>query len=41
VAKLAEANKTGGRRLVRPLPGLKRVQGWIDEAKKLPPAVSY
>ena len=41
VAKLAETNKAGGRRLVRQLPGLKRVQGWIDEAKKLPPAVSY
>jgi nucleotidyltransferase/DNA polymerase involved in DNA repair len=41
VAKLAEMNKAGGRRLVRQLPGLKRVQGWIDEAKKLPPAVRY
>ncbi|MBN2552286.1 MAG: DUF4332 domain-containing protein [Spirochaetales bacterium] len=41
VAKLAEVNMVGGRRLVRQLPGLKRVQSWIDEAKKLPPAVSY
>lgn len=41
VAKLAESNKVGNRKLVRQLPGLKRVQGWIDEAKKLPRAVSY
>lgn len=41
VAKMAETNAAGGRRIVRQLPGLKRVQSWIDEAKKLPPAVSY
>ena len=41
VAKLAEVNAAGSRRLVRQLPGMKRVQGWIDEAKRLPPAVSY
>jgi predicted flap endonuclease-1-like 5' DNA nuclease len=39
--KLEEANQVGGRRLVRQLPGVKRVQSWIDEAKKLPPAVTY
>lgn len=41
VAKLAASNRVGSRRLVQQLPGLKRVQAWIDEAKKLPPAVSY
>ena len=41
VAKLAEVNKVGGRKMVRQLPGLKRVQGWIDEAKKLSPVVRY
>jgi len=40
-AKLAEVNPAGGRRICGQLPGLKRVQSWIDEAKKLPPAVSY
>jgi predicted flap endonuclease-1-like 5' DNA nuclease len=40
-ATLAQANEAGGRRLVRQLPGLKRVQGWITEAQKLPPAVFY
>jgi predicted flap endonuclease-1-like 5' DNA nuclease len=39
--KLAEVNKVGSRRLVRQLPGPKRVQSWIDEAKKLRPAVTY
>lgn len=41
VAKLAAANTVGGRKRVRQLPGLKRVQSWIDEAKKLSPAVTY
>ncbi len=40
VASLAKAN-SGSRRLVRQLPGLKRCQSWINEAKKLPPAVTY
>ena len=39
--KLAEANRVGGRRLVRQLPGMKRVQSWIEDARKLPPAVTY
>jgi hypothetical protein len=39
--KLAEVNRVGSRRLVRQLPGPKRVQSWIDEAKKLRPAVTY
>jgi predicted flap endonuclease-1-like 5' DNA nuclease len=40
-ASLVKANEAGGRRLVRQLPGLKRVENWIAEAKKLPPAVFY
>lgn len=40
-AALKQANEAGGRRLVRLLPGQKRVQAWIDEAQKLPPAVFY
>ncbi|MBN1834960.1 MAG: DUF4332 domain-containing protein [Spirochaetales bacterium] len=41
VAKLAEVNQVGGRKMVRQLPGLKRVQSWIDAAKRLPPVVTY
>jgi predicted flap endonuclease-1-like 5' DNA nuclease len=41
VASLKKANEAGGRRLVRVVPGLKRAQTWIDEAKKLKPAVTY
>jgi len=41
IAALEAANGAGARRLVRLLPGQKRVQGWIDEAKKLAPAVFY
>lgn len=40
-AKMAEVNSAGSRPLVRQLPGLKRVQGWVDEAKKLDPMVTY
>jgi len=39
-ASLAEANG-GGRRLVRQLPGLKRVSSWTTEARRLPPVVTY
>lgn len=41
VASLQKANESGGRRLVRSVPGLKRVQTWIAEAKILKPAITY
>jgi predicted flap endonuclease-1-like 5' DNA nuclease len=41
VASMQKANEAGGRRLVRLVPGLKRAQTWISEAKKLKPAVTY
>ncbi len=37
---LKKAN-TKGRAIVRQLPGLKQVSAWIEEAKKLPPMVTY
>jgi predicted flap endonuclease-1-like 5' DNA nuclease len=39
-AKMADVNSSG-RALVRQLPGLKRVNSWIKEAKKLKPKVTY
>lgn len=39
VAAMAEANKA--RKLVRVLPSEKRVVRWIDDAKKLPPKITY
>lgn len=39
-SRLAEANG-GPRRLVRQLPGLKRVTRWTEEARRLPPKVTY
>lgn len=39
-AKLKEVNSSG-RALVRQVPGLKRVESWIEQAKKLDPAVTY
>lgn len=41
VAKLAEVNQAGKKRLVRVLPGLKRVQNWINEAKKSTYTITY
>ncbi len=41
VAKMAEANAAGKKRMVRLLPGLKRVGNWIEEAKKMEPMVTY
>lgn len=38
--KMKEVNSTG-RALVRQIPGLKRVESWVEQAKKLPPKVSY
>ncbi len=38
-AKMEEVNAK--KRLCRQTPGLKRVEGWIKQAKKLKPAVSY
>ena len=38
-AKLEEVNKT--KKLVRRVPGEKVVQGWIDQAKKLPRLVEH
>ena len=37
--KLVETNKE--KKIVRQLPGLKQVQSWIEEAKKLPRKVEY
>lgn len=37
---LKETNSKG-RAIVRQLPGLKQVSAWIEEAKKLPPKVTY
>lgn len=37
--KLVETNKE--KKVVRQLPGLKRVQSWVEEAKKLPRKVEY
>lgn len=39
VEKMKQVN--AGRKLVRLLPALSKVQGWIAEAKKLPRAVTY
>lgn len=39
-AKMVEVNSSG-RPLVRQVPGLKRVQSWVTNAKKLNPKVSY
>jgi len=39
VASMAKANKA--RKLVRVLPSEKRVVRWIDDAKKLPPKITY
>jgi predicted flap endonuclease-1-like 5' DNA nuclease len=39
-AKLAEINSVG-KPLVRVLPGLKAVQSWVEQAKKLEPMLSY
>lgn len=38
--KMKEVNSSG-RALVRQIPGLKSVQSWIEQAKKLPPKVTY
>jgi predicted flap endonuclease-1-like 5' DNA nuclease len=38
--KIVEVNSKG-RALVRQLPGLKIVQNWIEQAKKIPPKVTY
>jgi predicted flap endonuclease-1-like 5' DNA nuclease len=40
VAKMKEVNSKG-RALVRQVPGLKRVESWINQAKKLAPKVTY
>lgn len=39
-AKMKEVNSSG-RALVRQVPGLKRVESWIEHAKKLEPKVTY
>jgi len=41
VKTLAEVNSAGKKRLVRVLPGIKRVRGWIKEAKKSTYTISY
>ena len=40
-AKLAEANSSTSRPLVRALPSLKAVQSWVEAAKQLEPVVTY
>ena len=37
--KLVETNKE--KKVIRQLPGLKQVQAWVEEAKKLPRKVEY
>jgi hypothetical protein len=37
---MKEVNSSG-RPLVRQIPGLKRVQSWIEQANKLHPMVTY
>ena len=39
VAKMLEMNNT--KKLVRKMPSLKQVQGWIDQASKLPRVMQY
>jgi predicted flap endonuclease-1-like 5' DNA nuclease len=39
VAKMTEVNKT--KKLVRRLPVLKEVKGWVAQAKKLPRVIKY
>lgn len=39
-AKMVEVNSEG-RPLVRQLPGLKSIESWVSEAKKLTPMVTY
>lgn len=38
-AKIVEVNKN--KKLVRQIPGLKKVKSWIESARKLPPMVTY
>ena len=38
--KMTEVN-SGGRALVRQMPGIKTVKAWIEQAKKLDPKVTY
>jgi len=38
-AKILEVNKA--KELVRKVPALKQIEDWVDQAKKLPRAVSY
>ncbi len=41
VKKMAEVNSAGKKRLVRALPTVKRVQTWIENAKKLDKVVTH
>ena len=41
VKKMAEVNSAGKKSLVRALPTVKRVQSWIEHAKKLDPVVTH
>ena len=41
LAQLEKINNAGKKRLVRTLPGLKRIKSWINQAQKLPPMVTY
>ena len=38
--KITELHSSGTK-IVRQLPGLKRIKSWIDQAKKRPPAIKY
>jgi predicted flap endonuclease-1-like 5' DNA nuclease len=40
-ARMEEVNSATGKPLVRALPSLKAVQTWVEEAKELPPVVTY
>jgi predicted flap endonuclease-1-like 5' DNA nuclease len=41
LAQMEKINTGGKKRLVRVLPGIKRVKAWVGQAQKLPPMVTY
>ncbi len=41
LAQMDKINSAGKKRLVRALPGLKRVKSWVSQAQKLPAIVTY
>ncbi len=41
LAQMEKINNAGKKRLVRALPGVKRIKSWINQAQKMPPMVTY